>query len=229
MKQVARLAASDGDVNDWFGVAVATSGGATLVGANQTDDQGLEKLGKVYVFEPATCSAGRFISVDADGAACEDCAAGRISTEEKADACDRCPINTYSGAGSTECSDCAEGYFAGFGSGSCSFCSQGQYQAVDGEEIVCLDCANGTTSSLGLFCSNCTAGYFADDDLVNCVPCAAGRFSNGVANSECQPCAAGRRSDAGASECEDCSRPASSPSTVADPAEETSPRSSSEL
>ena len=38
---------------------------------------------QVYAFEPATCAAGRFISVDADGAACD--AAGKLRLTQPVD------------------------------------------------------------------------------------------------------------------------------------------------
>jgi hypothetical protein len=48
--EVARLSASDGDANDWFGEAVAVSGDRIVVGARYDDDQGTES-GSAYVFD----------------------------------------------------------------------------------------------------------------------------------------------------------------------------------
>lgn len=48
--QQAKLTASDGDVQDYFGFAVALSGDTALVGAYQDDLQGAPNAGSVYVF-----------------------------------------------------------------------------------------------------------------------------------------------------------------------------------
>jgi hypothetical protein len=49
--QAAKLTASDGNFEDWFGAAVALSGDTIAVGASQDDDGGLLSSGSVYVFE----------------------------------------------------------------------------------------------------------------------------------------------------------------------------------
>lgn len=48
-----KLTASDGRIDDWFGVSVAHSGQYAVVGANQTDDDGPDS-GSAYLFDVAT-------------------------------------------------------------------------------------------------------------------------------------------------------------------------------
>lgn len=52
--QQAKLAASDGDENDWFGFSVALDADTALVSANKDDDPNGENAGSAYVFGGGT-------------------------------------------------------------------------------------------------------------------------------------------------------------------------------
>jgi hypothetical protein len=113
-------------------------------------------------------------------------------------------VNTYAEGGATACVDCPSGRQSGLGSSECGYCMQGQYQTLDdaGEKI-CLDCSNGTASSVGLTCVDCGPGYYTADS-VDCVVCEPGGYSSSDRNVACAPCPAGRYSGSGQSECSAC-------------------------
>ncbi|KAH8049874.1 sulfotransferase [Aureococcus anophagefferens] len=149
------------------------------------------------------CPAGTF-SDDLRGPGCAACPSGRFQNATGQTSCDVCAVNTYAAGGATSCAACDPGKQSGLGSAECSWCSTGQYQTLgDDDEKVCVDCANGTYSPVGLTCLDCGPGLYSDD-RVNCVYCATGTYSDGSRNSGCETCPAGAFAVSGSTECLDC-------------------------
>ena len=107
------------------------------------------------------CAAGKkgksSIPRNSEGAACEECAAGKFSSAVASLQCRDCPAGQYSAQGSPECTNCFAGqYAASAGSSTCTYCPIGKYSAAAGA-TACLDCPTGySTAGVGsATCSVC--------------------------------------------------------------------------
>ena len=127
------------------------------------------------------CPSGKFSA--ANGAACEDCTAGKFSTM-------RLPVSAGTTVmGATACTGCAAGTWARAAAPNCQMCPGGRSAAAGaGKPEDCIACAAGKSAMPG---------------AASCTGCAAGTWAAEAASS-CKTCPGGRSAAAGASKPEDC-------------------------
>lgn len=125
-------------------------------------------------------------------------------------ACQNCPIGTFSSAGSSSCTRCRRGTFSNFGSDKCVRCPKGTiisaYPTSQTPREYCEKCYSGYTDKVNLLeCLPCPRGSSAppgSSSIKQCKRCPAGTVSDG--RNECSPCYAGTMPNSDSSGCISC-------------------------
>ena len=166
----------------------------------------------------ANCTAG-FFSPRSGATSCTISPAGFIAPYAMNSEVIRCPIATFSSAGSVNCTACAWGYVAAQNSSACAACGAGS-RALD-DRSACTPCSAGSFSnaSLNTECLLAPPGFFVATSgaraptpcargsymptpgALRCALCAAGTFSPTNGSTSCTQCAPGSWSAANASSC----------------------------
>lgn len=171
------------------------------------------------------CPAGAYKTL-AGPSTCTPCAQNTYSTlSARASACDACPVNTVSPAGSDEAVDCvsAPGFYDNGGGvqpcpggsfqelpgqNACELCAVGKFSTATAAATAatCMPCPQNSSSLAGsssVSACTCNSGYEGVDGGP-CVACVAGTFKATTGDASCQSCAADTYSSAAATSCVAC-------------------------
>jgi len=144
------------------------------------------------------CPPGTIIQ----GAQCQACPAGSMSTTYNSTSCTSCPANTFNAGGKDTCSSCPKNTASDAGSDKCTPCPAGQVRSTS--ESSCHNCNPGYYAPpCGGDCKAAPAGSYVNAGDWAPTTCPPGTFSAAGATS-CPTCIKDTYSHAGAGSCSSC-------------------------